>query len=159
MVYSSAFFVYKSEGLNTSRGHLLQMIFTIGYEGLGINRFLEILKDNGIRTLLDCRYNASSMNPDFSKKRLVSFLRAEGIGYEHLKEYGIPREIRNTESAIDWYVKYIRPTIHASVLDRFEQPVCFMCMERDSENCHRRIILDVLRAQGLDGRELYPKKE
>jgi uncharacterized protein (DUF488 family) len=135
------------------------MIFTIGYEGLGIDRFLEILKDNSIRTLLDCRYNAISMNPDFSKNRLDSHLKTKGIGYEHLRHLGIPGEIRKAGNAIEWYIENVMPNIHASVIDRFEQPVCFMCMEADVRRCHRKIILDAFREQGFEGRDLYPIRQ
>jgi uncharacterized protein (DUF488 family) len=44
--------------------------FTIGYEGLGISRFLKHLKENRVRTLLDVRHNPFSMNPDFSRSDL-----------------------------------------------------------------------------------------
>jgi uncharacterized protein (DUF488 family) len=135
------------------------MIFTIGYEGLGISRFLEILKDNCIRTLLDCRYNAMSMNPDFSKTRLALHLKTNGIGYEHLRQFGIPGEIRKAGNAIEWYVENVKPRIHLSVIDRFEQPVCFMCMEADVQRCHRKIILNAFGEQGVDGRDLYPIRQ
>jgi len=40
-----------------------RIFFTIGYEGLDIKRFLEILRENGVKTLLDSRHNPFSMNP------------------------------------------------------------------------------------------------
>lgn len=135
------------------------MIFTIGYEGLGIDRFLEILNEARVRTLLDCRYNAMSMNPDFSKNRLSSHLKTRGIGYEHLREFGIPSEIRKAGKAIEWYIENVKPRIDLSVIDRFEQPVCFMCMEADVQRCHRKIILDAFREQGVNGRDLYPIRQ
>lgn len=130
------------------------MIFTIGYEGLGIQRFLELLQENRVRTLLDCRYNATSRNPDFSKNSLTSHLERAGIQYRHLKEYGIPSEIRRSGNAIAWYMENVKPKIDASLVELFEQPVCFMCMERNSGSCHRKVILDAMREQGIDGREL-----
>ena len=136
-----------------------QMIFTIGYEGLGIDRFLEILKANALKTVLDCRYNATSMNPDFSKNRLDLHLKSKGIGYEHLRQFGIPGEIRKAGNAIEWYVENIKPKIEVSIIDRFEQPVCFMCMEADVKHCHRKIILDAFREQGFEARDLYPMRQ
>lgn len=135
------------------------MIYTIGYEGLGINRFIQILNENGVRTLLDCRFNAVSMNSDFSKSKLALRLESEGISYKHLKEYGVPGEIRRAGNAIEWYIENIKPTIQASIVNRFEQPVCFMCMERSVDDCHRRIILIAMQEQGMEGRDLYPKGE
>jgi uncharacterized protein (DUF488 family) len=132
--------------------------YTIGYEGLGIKRFLEILQENGIKTLLDSRHNPFSMNPDFSKKRLTLHLEQAGIKYEHLKDYGIPSEIRKAGYALEWYIQNVKPKIQASIIDPFEQPVCFMCMEKDINHCHRKVILDMLREQHLDGKDLYPSK-
>lgn len=132
------------------------IFFTIGYEGLGITRFLQILKENGVKTLLDSRYNAFSMNPDFRKEKLISHLQEHGIKYEHLKEYGIPSEIRKASNPIEWYIQNVKPRIQASVLEPFEQPVCFMCMEKDINSCHRKIILDSLLEQGLPGSDIYP---
>lgn len=131
------------------------MFFTIGYEGLGIRRFLQILQENGVRTLLDARHNPFSMNPDFRKSKLISHLEQSGIRYEHLKDYGIPGEIRKAGQPLEWYAENVRPRISASTIEPFEQPVCFMCMEKDINHCHRKIILDTLREQGLEGRDLY----
>jgi uncharacterized protein (DUF488 family) len=132
------------------------VFFTIGYEALGIDRFVAILIENGVRTLLDCRHHAFSRNPDFSKTRLSSHLQRAGIGYQHLKDLGIPREIRKKGGALDWYIANVAPTIDAEILERYEQPICFMCMERDFNMCHRRIIRDTLKVKGIDGWDLYP---
>jgi uncharacterized protein (DUF488 family) len=130
------------------------MIFTIGYEGLGIERFIAVLKDSCVKTLLDSRHNAISRNPEFSKHRLASRLAKENIRYVHLKEYGIPTEIRKAGNAIDWYIKNVGPTISASFISKYDQPVCFMCMERDINACHRKIILDTMRLHGIEGKDL-----
>lgn len=133
--------------------------FTIGYEGLGIKRFLEILRQNKVKTLLDARHDPFSRNPDFRMKKLAMHLQGHGIKYEHLKEYGIPGEIRKEGNMIEWYVQNVRPRIEASMIEPFEQPVCFMCMEKDLDHCHRKIILKTLIASGLKGKDLYPIHE
>jgi uncharacterized protein (DUF488 family) len=132
------------------------VIFTIGYEGLGISRFITILSENGIRTLLDCRHHAFSRNPDFSKTRLSLHLQQAGIEYKHLKELGIPSDIRKKGDALEWYLVNVAPTIDIRILGKYEQPICFMCMESDFNRCHRKIILDTMKRKGIDGRDLYP---
>ncbi len=141
------------------KGHFLQQrtFFTIGYEGLGIRRFLEILNENGVKTLLDSRHNPFSMNPDFRMKKLAMHLHEHGIKYEHLKEYGIPSEIRKSGKPIEWYVVNVKPRIKATIVESFENPVCFMCMEKDINACHRKVILQTLLEQGLNGSDLYPE--
>ncbi|HEX7031964.1 MAG TPA: DUF488 domain-containing protein [Nitrososphaera sp.] len=131
--------------------------FTIGYEGLGIERFLEILRENGVKTLVDVRHNPFSMNKAFIKKFLVEHLQEIGIKYEHLKDYGIPSKIRKQGGAMKWYVENVKPNISASILEQFENPVCFMCMENDLKDCHRRIILETLIEQGMEGKDLAPE--
>ena len=132
-----------------------RIFFTIGYEGLGIKKFLEILEANGVKTLADSRDNPSSMNHDFSKKRLTSHLDKLGIRYVHLKEYGIPSEIRKTGDPIEWYIQKVKPKIQPSIIDGFDQPMCFMCMEKDIDHCHRKVILETLNQLGLKGKDLY----
>ena len=133
-----------------------ESFYTIGYEGLGIKRFIQILKENKIQTLADSRDNPFSMNLDFRQKKLMSHLEQHGIRYVHLKEYGIPSDMRKAGNPIEWYIENVKPKIQASILDSFEQPICFMCMEKDIESCHRKIILEALHEQGLRGRDLYP---
>lgn len=74
--------------------------FTIGYEGLGIKKFLEILQAKGVKTLLDARFNLFSRNPDFRKQKLAAHLEKAGIKYVYLKEYGNPGDIRKAGNPI-----------------------------------------------------------
>jgi uncharacterized protein (DUF488 family) len=131
--------------------------FTIGYEGLGIKRFLAILQQNSIRTLVDVRNNPYSRNKDFMKKFLVGHLVQNGIKYEHLKDWGIPSGIRKEGNAMQWYRENVKPNISKNVLDTLEGPVCFMCMENGLAHCHRQVILETLQKQGLNGADLAPK--
>jgi hypothetical protein len=55
-----------------------------------------------------------------------------------------------------WYEQNVRPRIRPSILENFEKPVCFMCMEKDINSCHRKVILETLLAQGLTGKDLVP---
>jgi uncharacterized protein (DUF488 family) len=131
--------------------------FTIGYEGIGIKRFLEILKESRVKTLVDSRHNPFSRNPDFRQAKLASFLQEQGIRYEHLKELGIPGEVRKGgDDPIVWYLANVKPRINKAILESYEQPACFMCMEKDINTCHRKIILQTLIDQGFRGRDLYP---
>lgn len=143
---------------STSSSLSSSLFYTIGYQGLGIERFIQILKANDVKTIADSRYNPFSMNTDFRRAILKSHLEQNGIGYVHMKELGIPGEVRKAGNPIHWYMENVRPKINASILGSLKQPVCFMCMEADIESCHRKVILDTLRDQGLNGSDLYPAK-
>jgi uncharacterized protein (DUF488 family) len=51
-----------------------ESFYTIGYEGLGIKRFIQILKENKIQTLADSRDNPFSTNLDFAFVRILDFV-------------------------------------------------------------------------------------
>jgi uncharacterized protein (DUF488 family) len=59
------------------------------------------------------------MNPHFSRKKLETYLQELGIRYEHLKEYGIPTEIRKAGNAMQWYEQNVRSKIQASIFGAF----------------------------------------
>jgi uncharacterized protein (DUF488 family) len=87
-------------------------------KGLASAGFLNT-KENRVRTLLDVRHNPFSMNPHFSRKKLETYLQELGIRYEHLKEYGIPTEIRKAGNAMQWYEQNVRSKIQASIFGAF----------------------------------------
>jgi hypothetical protein len=56
-----------------------------------------------------------------------------------------------SQQPIKWYIENVKSKISASVIELFKQPVSFMCMEKETDNCHRKVILDTLRqAAGIE---------
>lgn len=51
----------------------------VGYEGLTISEYVQVLCDLQVSTLVDVRLNAISRKPGFSKTRLKSYLAEAGI--------------------------------------------------------------------------------
>src|SRR5919112_4930459 len=76
-------------------------VFTIGYEGADVDRFLATLKDAGVSTLADVRAVALSRKRGFSKSALREALAGQGIGYEHFVTLGTPKEGRQAARAGD----------------------------------------------------------
>ena len=74
-------------------------VFTIGYEGADVDRFLTTLKDAGVATLADVRAVALSRKRGFSKSALRDALAHQGIGYEHFIKLGTPKEGRQAARA------------------------------------------------------------
>ena len=71
-----------------------QDIFTIGSNGKKIPEFIEILKKNGVETVLDVRKSATSSHaPAFSTKYLSLELPKIDLKYVHKEELGVPYEI------------------------------------------------------------------
>ncbi|WP_445501345.1 DUF488 domain-containing protein [Microvirga sp. G4-2] len=137
-------------------------IFTIGYEGADVDRFLTTLKDAGIETLADVRAVALSRKRGFSKSALRDALANQGIGYEHFIKLGTPKEGRQAARAGDGelmrriYCDEVLATEEAQEAFRDlkalagAKPICLLCFERDPANCHRRILAQRLEGLGFE---------
>jgi len=132
-------------------------LFSIGYEGLSIDAFLNKLISNNILAVLDVRKNPLSMKYGFSKTKLSAFLKKANISYFHLPKLGIPSELRksleNPEDYSRLFEKYeseILPNQQQSLieiqslLDSYTR-VALLCFESNAEYCHRHKIIEKLR--------------
>jgi uncharacterized protein (DUF488 family) len=141
---------------------MTKQVFTIGYEGADMDRFLAALQDAGVATLADVRAVALSRKRGFSKSALRDALAGRDIGYEHFRALGTPKEGRQAARAGDG--ELMRRIYCQEVLDTppaqeaFEElaaiaqakPICLLCFERDPANCHRRILAQRLAARGWE---------
>ncbi len=141
-------------------------VFTIGYEGTDIARFLATLKAVGIECLADVRAVPHSRKKGFSKKSLSELLEANGIEYRHFLPLGDPKPGRDAARAGDYETFRAVYTDHlaqddsqASLEDLIEvvknKKTCLLCFERDPKTCHRSIIAQSIVARGHDSFELY----
>lgn len=136
--------------------------YTTGYSGIEVNDFIALLKDAGVMTLIDIRWAPiSRFRPEFSKTNIKKSVEAEGIVYNHRRDWGIPSSIRasnngkkSREDIWTWYDVNVLPNVTIDSLQKLIQPVAFMCMEYDPEECHRHRIFLSLQRQGLSGCEL-----
>lgn len=71
-----------------ARRPLRSQIYTIGYEGADIERFVRTLKIVGVEQLVDVRAVPLSRKKGFSKNCLRDRVEAEGIRYVHLSDGG-----------------------------------------------------------------------
>jgi uncharacterized protein (DUF488 family) len=137
-------------------------VFTIGYEGADVDRFLTTLKDAGVATLADVRAVALSRKRGFSKSALRDALAHQGIGYEHFIKLGTPKEGRQAARAGDGelmrriYCDDVLTTEPAQAAFRDlealagAQPICLLCFERDPANCHRTVLAQRLAERGFE---------
>lgn len=131
----------------------MSLVYTIGYEGTDIERFVATLKAVGVGCVADVRAVALSRKKGFSKKALAARLEAEGIDYVHFVDLGDPKPGR--EAARAGHYQRFR-AIYESHLDSQdarsslvnlmaaagEKPTCLLCFERDPVTCHRSIIAE-----------------
>ena len=70
-------------------------LFTLGYEGLAIDAFIERLIAAHVKTVVDVRELPLSRKKGFSKKSFCEALAAQGIAYQHAPALGCPKPVRN----------------------------------------------------------------
>lgn len=144
----------------------MSVVYTIGYEGTDIGRFVETLKAVGVETLVDVRAVALSRKKGFSKTALREHLKASGIRYEHLIDLGDPKEGREAARAGRYdtfrrvYTNHLKTESARKALATLAEivqktPTCLMCFERDPKTCHRSIVAQRLISDHLVSHDLY----
>lgn len=125
-------------------------LFTVGYGGRTKEELLNLLKGNGVRTVVDVRLrpDRSSMGlwvkaktPD---KGIEKTLTDAGIGYYSFVELG-----NIFLDFIDWKDRYGQLLAQSGklLIDRLTtvpKPFCLLCAEKRASECHRKLIADYL---------------
>ena len=139
--------------------------FTIGYTGRKIAEIVVALETHEVRTLIDIRHNPVSMyRPELSKNNLARSLSECGIAYSHLRQLGVPRDIRakaietgSRDIIWEWYDGVVAAFFGGNLhffLNGFEHPVALMCTEIDPHECHRHRLSLALEEMGMRGFEI-----
>lgn len=150
---------------NEARSPEAADFFTVGYEGRTTKDIFSALAAANVQCVVDIRFNPVSMyRPDLSKGNLQKALADSGIAYFHLREWGVPRDIRakavesgTRETIWKWYDECVVETHFQKNLHRFLNlgyPVAMLCMECDPTECHRHRISMALENHGLRGFDL-----
>lgn len=123
-------------------------IFTIGYESLSVEAFLNGLLREGIECVVDVRNNPVSRRFGFHRSTLARLCDRLGFEYEHLPELGIEPEARSGLRSASEYdalfddYEHRRLAAASDAIDRAIQLIqtkaaALMCMERQATACHR----------------------
>lgn len=126
-------------------------IFTLGYEGLYIDEFLDFLLKKKIKVLVDVRKNPVSRKKGFSKNKLAAHLKEQGIEYYHFPDIGVPSAWRklakakklSREKMFRDYDRKILPKrndLLKEILKISKRRTALLCFERDALDCHRSFI-------------------
>ncbi|QED23013.1 DUF488 domain-containing protein [Candidatus Deianiraea vastatrix] len=146
-------------------------LFTIGYEGISIDTYINKLLANHIKTLVDVRKNAYSNKFGFSKKEFQYCLEKSDIKYIHIPELGIESEkrqelktaknsssngydlfgngVKNIENKLFEDYKNNLPSKQRNIerlLQILEQDklIAITCFEADYKCCHRHVLAESL---------------
>ena len=132
------------------------ILFTIGYEGISLEEYLNKLIRNDVKVLCDVRKNSLSMKYGFSKSQLQSACEGVGISYIHLPELGIESDKRQElNSPADYdrlftvYRKEVLPPVLVSQekllkLLKDKKRIALTCFEANICQCHRKHLADAI---------------
>jgi uncharacterized protein (DUF488 family) len=131
-------------------------LFTIGYQGITLEAYLNKLIKNNIKVLCDVRKNALSMKYGFSKSQLKNACNGVGIEYIHIPEVGIDSEQRQelkTQTDYDvLFEEYKNLNLKKSINSQTEilnilkknRRIALTCFEADICQCHRKHLSEAI---------------
>lgn len=135
-------------------------LYTIGFTQKSAERFFGLLKENEVQMLVDIRLNNRSQLAGFTKGDDLGYFLKEicQCGYAHCDEYAPTKEILDDykKKRISWegYVDRYLPLMERlgaaeRFLTRFGswERVCLLCSEPTPEQCHRRLLAELICAR------------
>ena len=136
-------------------------IFTIGFTQKTAEAFFTLLRDAGVRRIVDVRLNNTSQLAGFAKRdHLVYFLRTLiGVDYVHVPELaptqGILTAYKKQKGAWEDYDQaFLSLLDERQVADSLPKEIfhegCLLCSEHEPEHCHRRLVAEYLQQQWDD---------
>ncbi|MDD2624967.1 MAG: DUF488 domain-containing protein [Candidatus Riflebacteria bacterium] len=132
------------------------ILYTIGYEGISLEEYLNKLIKNDIKLLCDVRKNSISMKYGFSKSQLEKACEAIGVKYVHIPELGIEsdkRQVLNTQNDYDTLFALYRNDILPRTIDiqnsilamlKDNERIALTCFEANINQCHRKHLADAI---------------
>jgi uncharacterized protein (DUF488 family) len=134
-------------------------IYTLGYEGLTIDAFLNKLISYNIMAVVDVRNNPQSMKYGFSKKSFSDYIEKAGMKYVHIPELGIPSAMRkglgksvSYEKLFSNYETDLLPnqeeakTQLRNLIAKYSR-IAMVCFEADHHFCHRSTLIESLQKE------------
>ena len=147
-------------------------VFTIGHSTRPIDEFVELLRANGVKLLIDIRTIPKSRhNPQFNSDALEKSLRAARIQYLHVKELGGLRRAKPDSINLGWrnasfrgYADYMQTPEFEEALENATKlaetkPTALMCAEAVPWRCHRSLVADALLVRGIRVLEIVSNAE
>jgi len=130
-------------------------IFTIGYSGRNAREFFTILKQSGIRKVIDVRLYNTSQLAGFTKRQDIDYFLQTIVKakYIHLPIIASTKQLLNDykKGLIDWqqYETQFKGVITQRQIEKHLIPQdmdmsCFLCSEAKADNCHRRLVAEYL---------------
>jgi uncharacterized protein (DUF488 family) len=137
-------------------------VYSIGFTQKTAERFFGLLKQVGVRRLLDVRLNNVSQLAGFTKREDLQYFLQEicDAQYQHEPLLAPTQEIldgykKKKGSWPEYESKFLALMTERKIednLDRtlFSVPTVLLCSEPTAEYCHRRLVLEYLKEKWRD---------
>ena len=129
--------------------------YTIGFTKKSAEQFFSLLRDNGVKQLVDVRISNSSQLAGFAKGKDVEFFVKEicHIPYKHITDFAPTKDLLDKwhKKEVTWkdydeiYTALLkeRNILRKHDIKQFDGS-CFLCSEDTPEQCHRRLLAEYL---------------
>ena len=131
-------------------------LYTIGYEGISLEAYLNKLIKHDIRALVDVRNNPMSQKFGFSKNQLIRYCESLNIEYIHFADVGVQSEYRQElkeqsdyDNLFENYKRITIPTTITTqekilVLLKGKKRIALTCFEANICQCHRKPLAEAI---------------
>jgi uncharacterized protein (DUF488 family) len=145
------------------------VLFTIGYEGISLEMYVNKLILNDVKVLCDVRKNSYSQKWGFSKATLQDACEKVGIKFIHIPQLGIESNERQELNGLDDYkrlfanyevttlVENKRFLLELADIVTLNNRVALTCFEKDVQMCHRGVVASEL--MKLDRLRTFNRKD
>jgi uncharacterized protein (DUF488 family) len=132
------------------------ILYTIGYEGISLEEYLNKLIAKDVKVLVDVRNNPMSMKYGFTKSQLLNACTSVGLQYVHFPDVGIVSKERKglieQRGYDDLFEKYRKETLPVTVstqqkillLLKEKSRIALTCFEANICQCHRKHLAEAI---------------
>ena len=130
-------------------------LYTIGFTKKSAEQFFGLLRNNGVKQLVDVRISNSSQLAGFAKGKDLEFFTNEicHIPYKHIVDFAPTKELLDQwhKNEVTWpeYVEiYTKMLKDREIVKKYGVKLfdgaCFLCSEDTPEQCHRRLLAEYM---------------
>lgn len=128
-------------------------LYTIGFTKKPAEKFFNLIRDAGVKKIVDTRINNVSQLAGFAKGSDLKFFAKEigNISYEHNVDFAPSKELlsryRNKEMTwLEYETEYLnlldmRKIAKKTDIEKLHEN-CLLCSEHTPEKCHRRLLAE-----------------
>jgi uncharacterized protein (DUF488 family) len=137
-------------------------VYTIGFTKKTAKLFFELLEKNGVKKIIDIRHSNKGQLAGFTKSPdFEYFLGLHGIEYVHDASLAPTDELRKrytdkkSKMTFDEYTVVFMNTLkQRQAIPKLQEQdldqVCFLCSEEKPDKCHRRLVVESIKANRPD---------